>query len=290
MPNYHDINLSNHSSDIFVNVMRREKLHDSALRIMFDLMMLRSWALKSCVDGLYHPAVQKLIESDARFDLLITESFHEDCFLGFVHRFKAPFISFSSHQLMPWANKRFSNDDNPSYTPSIFLSFSPSMTFFERSINAVTSPLIKLFYDYAFNPSMQIIARSVFGPDIPSLSEIPKNTSLLFVNTHFSLHGSKPNLPNVIEVGGIHIQPIGKALPNEFQRFLDEAEEGVLFCSLGSIIKASNMPTDKLKVILNVIREIPRKVIWKWEAGDLPNKPSNLLIQSWLPQAAILRK
>lgn len=290
LPNYHDVDLVNKTSDVFVNVIDLEEINQSPVSVFMELFVLRAWALNSCSVGLYHPEVEKLIKSDAHFDLLITEGFNGDCFLGFVHRFKAPFISLSSHQIMPWVNRRFSNEENPSYIPTIFTGFGPSMTFWQRIINTFTLPVIKFIYEYTFNPSMDVIVRKVFGPDVPPLSDIAKNTSLLLVNTHFSLHGSKPNLPNIIEVGGIHIPPIFKPLPADLQRFLDEAKEGVLFFSFGSMIKASTMPEDKLKMIINVIRDIPRKVVWKWEVEDMPDKPSNLLARSWLPQASILRK
>ncbi|XP_043267265.1 UDP-glycosyltransferase UGT5-like [Venturia canescens] len=289
LPNYHDISLRNQTSDVFLNVVDLTMIQHSPISVFLELILLRSWGLKACSDGLYNPGVRKLIKSDAKFDVMITEAFNSDCFLALAHRFNVPFISFSSHQLMPWVNGRFSNEDNPSYIPSIFNGFGPSMTFFERVINTLTLPVIKLAYKYGFIPAMQNIVHDVFGPDVPALSEIAKNSSLVLVNTHYSLHGSKPNLPSVIELGGIHISPNVKPLPDDLQRFLDEAKEGVLYFSLGSMIKASTMPKDKLQMIVNVFRDIPRKVIWKWEAEDMPNKPKNLLIRHWLPQVAILQ-
>lgn len=41
---------------------------------------------------------------------------------------------------------------------------------------------------------------------MPEVSELAKETSLMFVNQHFSLSGAKPLSPSVIELGGIHIQ------------------------------------------------------------------------------------
>lgn len=37
--------------------------------------------------------------------------------------------------------------------------------------------------------------------------ELKKHTSLMFVNQHYSLSGSRPLSPAVIELGGIHIGP-----------------------------------------------------------------------------------
>lgn len=42
--------------------------------------------------------------------------------------------------------------------------------------------------------------------NMPYLGEIVKNTSLIFVNTHYSLSGARPVTPAVVEIGGIHIK------------------------------------------------------------------------------------
>lgn len=41
---------------------------------------------------------------------------------------------------------------------------------------------------------------------MPEVSELVKETNLMFVNQHFSLSGAKPLPPSIIELGGIHIQ------------------------------------------------------------------------------------
>jgi glucuronosyltransferase len=54
--------------------------------------------------------------------------------------------------------------------------------------------------------------KKYFGQDIPPLSELKKRTSLLLVNSHFSLNGPRPTVPGFVEVGGLHIQTGGKLL------------------------------------------------------------------------------
>lgn len=49
--------------------------------------------------------------------------------------------------------------------------------------------------------------RARFGDNIPSVSELAKKVSLLFVNSHFAYHGARPLPPQVIEIGGVHIKP-----------------------------------------------------------------------------------
>lgn len=51
--------------------------------------------------------------------------------------------------------------------------------------------------------------REFFGNnDMPYLGELAKSTSLMLVNTHYSLNGVRPNTPAVIEVGGLHIKDL----------------------------------------------------------------------------------
>lgn len=48
--------------------------------------------------------------------------------------------------------------------------------------------------------------KQIFGEKIPSVSDLKKETSLMFVNSHYSLSGARPLSPSVIEISGIHIK------------------------------------------------------------------------------------
>lgn len=122
---------------------------------------------------------------------------------------------------------------------------------------------------------------------MPSVGELVKNTSLFFVNQHFSMSGAKPLSPAVIELGGIHIQK-SKPLSPDLQKFLDNAEHGVVFISWGSMIRADSLPAAKRDAILKAVKRLKQKVIWKWENETLANMPENMLISKWLPQRDVL--
>lgn len=55
------------------------------------------------------------------------------------------------------------------------------------------------------DPYTNEILRKQFGEKVPPISDLIKTTSLIFVNQHYSLSGSKPLSPAVVELGGIHI-------------------------------------------------------------------------------------
>jgi glucuronosyltransferase len=156
--------------------------------------------------------VQQLVNQ--RFDLIITELFNTDCFLGLIHVLKTPFIYFSSSVLMPWANDRIGNPDNPSYIPNIFQQHSDKMGFFERLSNAVDTILEKwIVYPLLFDLPGRSIAEKQLGVPLPPLADIARRGSLILVNTHFSLSKARPLVPAVIEVGGIHIDRPPNKLP-----------------------------------------------------------------------------
>lgn len=170
-----------------------------------NIIRLAKFGVHTCETVLSHPLMKKLIRSDEEFDVVLTEVFHTDCFLPFAYKFKAISIAVSSSVLMPWANDRFGNPDNPSYIPHVFTSYSDHMNFIERIENAITSVLYKMIYHlFSDSPSQQLV-REHFGQDIPDLAELAMNTSLLLVNSHFSLNAPRPLVPSIVEIGGLHI-------------------------------------------------------------------------------------
>lgn len=289
LPNYKDIDLVDPKIGVYMNIIDLQQISHS-FRLLNELLMLKSMADFACSTSLRNPAIKELLRSDEKFDLIITENFNTDCFLGFIHHFKVPYLALSSHQIMPWTNEDMGNEDNPSYIPHVFSDSTRPMDFLNRMTNAVTLLLLKASYEYWFRSDDQVIANEVFGPDLPKLKKIAQQSSALLINTHSSLHGSRPQLPNVVEIGGIHIPPKINPLPKDIAEFLDSAHDGALLFSLGSMIKAATMPQKKLDVILKVLGSIPRKVIWKWEIDDLPHKVNNVMTRKWLPQFDVMSK
>ncbi|XP_046996465.1 UDP-glucosyltransferase 2-like [Schistocerca americana] len=251
------------------------------------LKLLEVITVRSCEKVLQHPAMQALMKSNEKFDLIFTETFTTDCMLPFVHKFQAPNIAISSTPLMPWTADRFGIPDNPSYIPVQSVSARDHMGFLERLSNTWYLKYSKWFFKtYIDTPTNQAV-KKFFGDSLPPLSEIAKNTSMLFVNTNPALNPPRPLVPAVVEIGGIHLKPKQK-LPEDIQKFMDEAEHGVIFFTFGSVLQARDLSDEKRSAILEAFAELPQRVIWKWEAENLPGQPPNLLVRKWLPQYEIL--
>ena len=130
--------------------------------------------------------------------------------------------------------------------------------------------------------------RKRFGSDLPDLRDLADNTSLIFVNQHFSFSGPRPLPVNVVEIGGIHIKKERKQLPADLQQLLDNAEHGVIYVSWGSIINSQGMPLNKKQEIVEAFKRLPQTILWKWQNDSLTATAKNVHIRSWLPQIDIL--
>lgn len=69
---------------------------------------------------------------------------------------------------------------------------------------------------------------------------------------------------------------------------MDSSSNGVVYFSLGSNVKSSQLNTAILKTLSEALGKLPYKVLWKFEKDELPGKPENVKIEKWLPQQDVL--
>lgn len=151
--------------------------------------------------------LQSLVKSKGSFDLLITEVFGDDCFTYFAYKLGIPLVSFTTSKPVPWAAERVGLPDNPSYIPTYLTDSSPNQNFAKRLYNTALLLYAKFWHQWIYYKQTQDIVERSFRESLPPVHEVVANTSLLLVNSHFTLSQSRPLPPNVGEVGGIHIQP-----------------------------------------------------------------------------------
>uniref|UniRef100_A0A182Y290 UDP-glucuronosyltransferase n=1 Tax=Anopheles stephensi TaxID=30069 RepID=A0A182Y290_ANOST len=236
---------------------------------------------------LEHPKMVQLMESGERFDAVIVESFASEVLYGLAEHFGGQLFVFSPFGASMWTSELVGTPYPYSYIPHTFLSYTNEMSFWQRFTNALVGHADKLYYRCVFLPQQEAMFRKYFPSAKLTFQQTLQSVRLAFVNQHFSLSYPHPYAPNMIEIGGIQIQP-PKKLPADIQRYLDEAPHGVIYFSMGSMLKGRNFPEDKRAAFVNVFRGLREKVIWKYENDSLPDKPPNVLIKSWMPQSDIL--
>ena len=69
---------------------------------------------------------------------------------------------------------------------------------------------------------------------------------------------------------------------------MDEAKDGVVYVSFGSVLQGSLVPKDKKKALFNALGKLKERVLFKWESKDLKEKPDNVMIKDFIPQQDVL--
>lgn len=78
-----------------------------------------------------------------------------------------------------------------------------------------------------------------------------------------------------------------KPLTAEFKSFIESAEHGVIYFSLGGNLKPSKMSEGKKQAIINALSKLKQKVIWKWDE-PIDVDQTKFMVRKWLPQDDIL--
>lgn len=234
---------------------------------------------------LQQEAFQGFLKSDSKFDVIILFHPFSETLFGLSHRFNAPIILFSPIGTTSFLNHVTGNISPYSYVPATGTTFTENMTFFQRVQNVLMGLGLEVLYNCLFYSQQQQLYEEYF-PDAPPLEKMVDRVALALVNSHFSTESPKPYTPNMIQIGGFHVQN-SDPLPEDLQKYLDDAKEGVVYFSFGSNIQPSKLEKEKLDAIIKSLSKIKQKVLWKFDA-DLPNKPKNVRLEKWLPQKGVL--
>ncbi|KAL0868324.1 hypothetical protein ABMA27_007848 [Loxostege sticticalis] len=243
---------------------------------------------------LWHPNVQKLmLDTNEQFDLVIAEWLYTELYCGFATVFNCPLVWSSSIDPHGLVLGLIDEEPNPAYTANHMSSSEAPFTFAQR-LDELWEVVYLKYMKWAIYDYENKVFQEGYGPAVakrgrqmPSLYEASHNASLMFGNSHYS-SGRPVRLPqNYIPIAGYHIDDEVKPLPEDLQKIMDTAEHGVIYFSMGSMIKSSSMPEEVKKGFLDTLGSLKQTVIWKFEEM-LPNRPKNVHIVKWAPQQSIL--
>ncbi|XP_015368463.1 PREDICTED: 2-hydroxyacylsphingosine 1-beta-galactosyltransferase-like [Diuraphis noxia] len=239
------------------------------------------------------PEVQKFIKEDqTQFDLVIIESFFQECTVALGHKYGAPVVSIVP--VAPWVSvsRHAANPSDFSYIKDFKLNAGVSIDFKNRLINTLFG-LYGLFIEpITYIPQLEKLMDTYFQyPGFetrPSMTEMLENISLSLIDSDVAILSPRPYVPNFIEIPGIHIQHVNK-LSKTLQNFMNTANAGVVYLNFGTILNVSRLPEHSLKVLVNVLGRLEQKVLFKWNNNDTQGFPDNFYVDSWFPQLEILR-
>ncbi|XP_019879360.2 UDP-glycosyltransferase UGT5-like isoform X3 [Aethina tumida] len=229
--------------------------------------------------------VKKMLDDGETFDAVIIEEFGIDALKVLRHLFKAHLIVYSSIGSNPPINNLVGNPSPLSFIPTMMSDLPIKMTFFQRFSNLCFHVIFNAFKGMLIPNQSDLL--NEYYPGSPSIEELNKNVSLALMNSHVSNFQPIPTVPKMVAIGGYHVQP-PKGLPKDLKDYLDSAKHGVIYFSMGSILKSKNMPREKVEIILGAFKQLKQKVLWKWEEDNLPGISDNVRTMKWVPQSDIL--
>ncbi|KAH0813539.1 hypothetical protein GEV33_009252 [Tenebrio molitor] len=166
---------------------------------------------------LSHPEVQALIHNKKeQFDLLMVEAIYPTQ-MSLSWWFQIPFIGLISLDAPSRIHAAVGNPVHPVLYPEYDLPFYRNLTFWERLFSTLFMWFMSWYSEHHLHPREDTTIRKYFGDDVPSVAEIQKNMSMLFINVNPIFHNIRPLVPATVQVGGgIHLQK-PKPLPGSIE-------------------------------------------------------------------------
>lgn len=245
------------------------------------------------VDVLEDPRFQELyLNKGNKFDVVFVGFFFNTYQVALGARFNCPVIISWSGPPMMMVNEVLGNPELSS-VPQMHISAPPGqpMNFQQRMQNFASTlgfNALSIFLNHKYNKFYDRLWSK--DKSMPTFAQAKRNVSLAFCNGHGISEGPiRPNVPGVIEIGGIQVKSKPDPLPEDIKEFLEKGKHGAILFSLGSNLKGEHIQPEVIKTIFKGLSSLKQQVIWKWEdPKNTPGKSANILYKKWLPQDDIL--
>ncbi|XP_016974956.1 UDP-glucosyltransferase 2 isoform X2 [Drosophila rhopaloa] len=211
--------------------------------------------------------VRALIQSNVTYDLVVVEPSFTDLLYGLAAHFKAPLIGLSTCASDWNLNSLLNHGSSLLVEPVMPNGIMPVRNIWDRIYTWYYTTEEWLLIQLVLLPKLKLVHDHFFGHLNQSFSEIRHGFSLILLNQHFSLFQPRSTVPSMIEVAGFHVPKEDPKLPEDLQVFIDEAEHGVIYFTLGVEQKSEDLPKETQKMLLDVFKLMPQRVIWKFEAS-----------------------
>nr|XP_049704120.1 UDP-glucosyltransferase 2 [Helicoverpa armigera]WRX06231.1 UGT41D1 [Helicoverpa armigera] len=238
------------------------------------------------------PAVKEAITKN-QYDAVVTELFFCDFMAGLAAVQQAPWIVLVAMDLYPNAEAQIDEVRSVSTTPLLFNPADVPMSFLKRAVNFMiyVAMTVSGWLDQAKTVELY---ESIFGPiaaargvALPPFEDAFYNVSIMLVNSHESISPPFSTPPNVVNIAGYHIDENIPPLPKDLQDLMDGSPQGVIYFSMGSVLKSAAFKSELRAALLKIFAKLPYTVLWKFEQ-PISDLPPNVHVRPWMPQPSIL--
>ncbi|XP_017046356.1 UDP-glucosyltransferase 2-like [Drosophila ficusphila] len=242
-----------------------------------------------CQEILSDDAVQRILKDrNEHFDLIMMEATNLDALCGLVEYYNATLVGLAFLNFN-WYTEELAGNPAPSiYEPISPIGYSRDHSMLSRIYNWIHITEEKLLENLIILPAQLQLFKKFFGYSEQKFYELRNKYSVILVNDHFSMGKVRANVPNIIEVGGLHLSEPPEPCDENLQRFMDEAEHGVIYFSMGLDILVQFLPENMQQPLMQSFSQLKQRVVWKNELFNMPNKSENIYAIKKAPQRHIL--
>ncbi|XP_025408804.1 UDP-glucuronosyltransferase 2C1-like [Sipha flava] len=297
MANYTDITIMDETTKY--NESTTNRINDNLMDVIncnFFQVLSIGWTLnKRYAESILHlKNLQNFITSESyTFDLVLIESFYQEYTVTMGHKFNAPVICITSTLIQPTNSHWIGLPSTFSYLLDIRSRSCDHKTFYDR-LKSTYLGFVQIYLErYFYIPTQEEYINKYFNyknhESRPPIDVMLSNVSLILVNGDLSVGAPRPYLPNVIEIGGLHIK-VPKQLPKSIRTFIESAKNGVIFISFGTYIHPCEFPKHTLDAFIAVIGKLKQKILWRWACNTTKADLfiDNVMLKEWFPQFDIL--
>ncbi|KAF2365455.1 UDP-glucuronosyl/UDP-glucosyltransferase [Trinorchestia longiramus] len=292
----------------FLSPYQPQEVHDNVREVVLESNNLEEYASNTFKDGSSAHILKMLVEAPElclkalgsevysqvlkeKYDIAFVSMFFNECFLGHINSWNIPFVFVSPMEMVIlFSGLRIGNPSFPSMDYNPMLPFSSPKGFVERFMSVIHEVLVDARLAYLwYSVDAEARSRGLFPPNTPYLPSIYSNASLMIFNSFRMVEHPRPYMPNVLLAAGMRLKP-PKPLPKELENWVQSAgHAGIIFFSLGSMVPASTIPLETLKVLVTVFKSLKQKVLWKFNLPDVGVElPPNVRLTTWAPQQDLL--
>ncbi|XP_017015523.2 UDP-glycosyltransferase UGT4 isoform X2 [Drosophila takahashii] len=240
-------------------------------------------------DILTDDAVQRMLQDRSEhFDLVMMEPSGLEALYGLVEYYNATLIGLSGGTVS-WNTEELAGNPAPNiYEPISPIGYSWDPSLLNRINNWIHICEEKLLKNLIVRPAQARIFKNIFRYSEQKFEELRQKYSLILINNHFSMGRVRANVPNIIEVGGLHLSEPPEPCDEKLQKFLDEAKHGVIYFSMGLDIMVQFLPENMQQQLMQSFAQLKQRIVWKNEFFNIPNRTENIYVIEKAPQRHVL--